>query len=100
MNDLSKSEEIVKQLFIDYPETKDDDNLLYHTYIKKCTCARDFERLFYDSKYRKYCNASSYKTIVRNARKLREKFPEFNPKQEILEAKQMKQEEFIEYSRF
>jgi len=99
MNEFSKTELIVRQLFIDYPETRENDNLLYHKYITTCTCVKNFERLFYDRKYMQDCNVISYKTIERIARKLREKIPEFKPSESSLEARSKKEEEYIAYSR-
>ncbi len=99
MNDLEKSEEIVKQLFIDYPETREDDNLLYYKYVTICTVAgKYFERLFYDSNFRKKCNVVSYKSIERSARKIRAKFPELKPSKKVQEAKEKKEMEYFTYS--
>ena len=90
---------LVSQIFIDHPETREDDNLLYHTYVKHYTAATNFERLFWDKKYMKDMRIISYKTIERVARKLREKIPEFKLSEESLEARAKKEEEYIAYSR-
>ena len=99
MNELSKTEELVKQIFIEHPETLEDDNLLYHTYVKRYTAANNFERIFFDKKYMQNLRIKPYKTIERVARQLRAKIPEFSLSEESLKARERKSEEYIEYSR-
>lgn len=98
MNDLLKSEEFVKELFQKYPETRNDDDLLYWKYVEVFTGVGNFERLFYDKKFRHDWKVLSYKSIVRSARKIREKFPEFRPSKAIQEAKKEKENEYMTYS--
>lgn len=99
MNELNKTEQLVKQIFMDHPETLEDDNLLYHTYVKRYTAANNFERIFFDKKYMQDLRIKPYKTIERVARQLRAKVPEFKLSESSLEARERKQEEYIAYSR-
>lgn len=98
MTDLYKLEDIVKDVLINYRDTRSNDDVLIFRVYKKLNEDAVVRELFCEILLnRKQYNLPSYKSIERCRRKIYQKHPELNPKK-VAELRARQEKKIIDYA--
>ena len=98
MNNLYKLEELVKDVLVNYEDSRSNDDVLIFRVYKEINEDAMIRELFCEVLLnRKQYNLPSYKSIERCRRKIFEKHPELKPKR-ITKIRKAKETEFKNYA--
>lgn len=98
MEEIKKTQDIVKTILINYPETRNSDNLLY---TKVCAALNpDTEYLTFSEVMlgMKELGIPCFETVGRTRRKLQAKFPELSASADVRRFRRDREEGFREYA--
>lgn len=101
---MTNTTKLVKSILESYPETRDDDYLLWLKAVRWAVpqneIARYLDMPFSEfMKYAKCMKIPHYETVSRSRRKLQENYPELRASAETQAARARLEEEYREYAR-
>jgi len=99
MGSIYKTDEIVRRLLIDKPETRDDDYYLLYEYLKDVNPQLKDKPLGEVLMFHKWYGLPSLETITRARRRNQAKYKELKSKKEIEKLRKKQEENFVFYSK-
>ena len=99
MNKFYKVEDLVKKVLIEYPDTRNSDDVLIFRVYKEINEEAVIRELFFEIILnRKEYGLPSYKTIERCRRKLVRQYPELAPAKDVQELRDKEEMNYFDYA--
>ena len=99
MGDLKKLEDVVRNVLIDYPDTRNSDNILYKHILQNYnpmllnSSVKDYLMYFNDYK------VPRFESVARCRRKLQEKNPQLRPTENVRKWREENETKFFNYAK-
>lgn len=99
LNELKKTTDLVKKLLIQFPELRNDDDLLYRNVCKEIYPAVMTQFFGAVLRNRRIYGLPSFETVRRTRQKVQATYPELKGTKRVREGRKAKETEYREYAR-